>query len=59
MVAGVRTNDLELVAQSYATLHERLFQLLDLLKVATRYTRAAPGSRRGLVPLAPRTSSQR
>jgi hypothetical protein len=34
MVAGVRTNDLGLIAQSYATLHQRLLQLLDLLEVA-------------------------
>jgi len=43
MVAGVRTNDLELVAQSYATLHERLFQLLDLLKVAIGHSFVARG----------------
>jgi hypothetical protein len=34
MVAGVRTNDLGLVAQSYATLDQCLLQLLDLLEVA-------------------------
>ncbi len=34
MVAGVRADDLGLVAQSYATLHQRLLQLLDLLEVA-------------------------
>src|SRR3712207_5016756 len=34
VVAGVRADDLGLVAQSYATLHQRLLQLLDLLEVA-------------------------
>ncbi len=34
MVAGVRSNDLRLAAKSYATLHQRLLQLLDLLEVA-------------------------
>lgn len=34
MVAGLRTNDLGLVAQCYATLHEGIFKLLDLIEVA-------------------------
>ena len=37
MVAGVRAYELALVQQSYATIHERLLQILDLLEVAVRY----------------------
>jgi hypothetical protein len=37
MVAGVRSNDLGPVAQSYATLDQCLLQLLDLLEVAVGY----------------------
>jgi hypothetical protein len=43
MVAGVRTNDLGLVAQCYATLHEGIFKLLDLIEVAIGYAFVAQG----------------
>ena len=43
MVAGVRSNDLGPVAQSYATLDQRLLQLLDLLKVAVCHPFVAQG----------------
>ncbi len=43
MVAGVQTNKLGLVAQSYATLHECLLQFLDLLKVAVGHPFVAQG----------------
>src|SRR5215211_7464109 len=38
MVAGVRTNYLRLVAQSYATLDQRLLQILDVLKVVVGHS---------------------
>src|SRR5215203_2676630 len=37
VVAGVRAYELALVQQSYATIHERLLQILDLLEVAVCY----------------------
>src|SRR5215217_5473913 len=37
VVAGVRAYELALVQQSYATIHERLLHLLDLLEVAVCY----------------------
>jgi glutaryl-CoA dehydrogenase len=37
VVAGVRAYELGLFQQSYATLHERLLQILDLLEVAVCY----------------------
>src|SRR5215218_10329033 len=38
MVAGVRTNYLRLVAQSYATLDQRLLQILDVLQVVVGHS---------------------
>jgi hypothetical protein len=44
MVAGVRTNDLGLVAQGYyTTLDQRLLQILYLLEVAVGHAFVAQG----------------
>jgi hypothetical protein len=45
MAAGVRTNEVGLVAQDYTTLDQRLFQILYLLEVAVGHAFVAHAHR--------------